>query len=296
MASLITSTVLVRGQTMVITAVAGGGKSTVLLAYARAHLTQQFLYLTFNALVRQEKEAEFAAAGVCNVQVETVHSFSRRGVAELEKGATAYLSADATSLLTSLTCSRAADWPRARCQAVLRAFHSFCASDEPAEDEVLTKHASLFSKELLVAEGVKALWQAAAAGNVKVLAQHDVYQKVLQLDWSRRVKAFGPFDFVLLDEAHDCTPAQLDLSLRAGGAQASILVFDVHQKIYAFRGAASTAYFAALADRATVVRSLSCSWRYGEPLAGIVSQVVRALTDDVGTYHRCRKYAFTASH
>ena len=162
MASLITSTVLVRGQTMVITAVAGGGKSTVLLAYARAHLTQQFLHLTFNALVRQEKEAEFAAAGVYNVQVETVHSFSRRGVAKLEKGATADLSADATSLLTSLTCSRAADWPRARCQAVLRAFHSFSASDEPAEDEVLTKHASLFSKELLVAEGVKALWQAAA--------------------------------------------------------------------------------------------------------------------------------------
>ena len=87
---------------MVITAVAGGGKSTTLLAYARSHLTQRFLYLTFNALMRLEKEAEFAAAGVCNVQVETVRSFARGRMAKLEHRAVADLSSDAPFLLPSL--------------------------------------------------------------------------------------------------------------------------------------------------------------------------------------------------
>ncbi|WP_223654078.1 UvrD-helicase domain-containing protein [Hymenobacter psoromatis] len=64
-----------------INAVAGSGKTTTMVEYARAQpVTARILYLAFNKTVRQEAIRKFQAAGLPNVVVETAHSLAFRYV------------------------------------------------------------------------------------------------------------------------------------------------------------------------------------------------------------------------
>ena len=60
-----------------INAVAGSGKTTTLIEYAKARKNSgRILYLAFNKSVKIEAEKKFAEAGVSNVQIETAHSLA----------------------------------------------------------------------------------------------------------------------------------------------------------------------------------------------------------------------------
>ena len=62
-----------------INAVAGSGKTTTLIEYAKAKKNSgRILYLAFNKSVKIEAEKKFAEAGVTNVQIETAHSLAFR--------------------------------------------------------------------------------------------------------------------------------------------------------------------------------------------------------------------------
>ena len=62
---------------LVINAVAGSGKTTTLIAYAKSRpVNSRILYLAFNKTVKTEALSKFAAAGVQNVKVETAHSLA----------------------------------------------------------------------------------------------------------------------------------------------------------------------------------------------------------------------------
>lgn len=49
------------------------------------------------------------------------------------------------------------------------------------------------------------------------------------------MQAFAKYDVIMLDEAHDCSPAQLDIVMKQ--RQPKLIVFDPHQCIYGYRGA-----------------------------------------------------------
>src|SRR5687768_15908377 len=60
-----------------INAVAGSGKTTTLIEYARARKDQgKILYLAFNRSVKVEAEQKFLKAGLKNVRIETAHSLA----------------------------------------------------------------------------------------------------------------------------------------------------------------------------------------------------------------------------
>lgn len=60
-----------------INAVAGSGKTTTLVAYAKSRPPQsRILYLAFNRSVKLEAQRKFAEAGLRNVRVETAHSLA----------------------------------------------------------------------------------------------------------------------------------------------------------------------------------------------------------------------------
>jgi len=60
-----------------INAVAGSGKTTTVIEYARSRRKDsRILYLAFNKSVRDEARQRFAKAGLNNVQVETAHSLA----------------------------------------------------------------------------------------------------------------------------------------------------------------------------------------------------------------------------
>ena len=57
-----------------INAVAGSGKTTTILEYAKARpKNKKILYLAFNKSVKLEAERKFKKAGLNNVRIETAH-------------------------------------------------------------------------------------------------------------------------------------------------------------------------------------------------------------------------------
>jgi hypothetical protein len=80
----------------------------------------------------------------------------------------------------------------------------------------------------------------------------------------------------MLDEAHDCSAAQLDVLMHARGAR--IMVYDASQRIYGFRCAVPLSTLQALPAVARL--PLTVTWRYGEPLASAAQQLVRGLGGD----------------
>src|SRR5258705_11684492 len=62
---------------LVINAVAGSGKTTTLIEYAKTRaVNSKILYLAFNKTVKTEAIQKFTAAGVAHVKVETAHSLA----------------------------------------------------------------------------------------------------------------------------------------------------------------------------------------------------------------------------
>ena len=120
------------------------------------------------------------------------------------------------------------------------------------------------------------MWDAVACGELP--CEHDAYQKVFQLDRARRAAAMDGYDIVMLDEAHDCSAAQIDIVVDVRGS--TIIVFDGHQRIYGFRRAVGLDVLRGLAARAVASRRLTQTWRYGEPLASIAEALVRQLGGD----------------
>ena len=59
----------------------------------------------------------------------------------------------------------------------------------------------------------------------------------------RRAAMLDSYDLVLLDEAHECTEAQISLiESPSKRSWSSILVYDCRQRLYAWRHAASELY------------------------------------------------------
>lgn len=66
--------VLSTNSNLVINAVAGSGKTTTLIEYAKSRIaSSKILYLAFNKTVKTEAAQKFTAAGISNVKVETAH-------------------------------------------------------------------------------------------------------------------------------------------------------------------------------------------------------------------------------
>ena len=64
-----------------INAVAGSGKTTTIIEYAKARpATSRILYLAFNKSVKLEAAKKFADKGLSNVTVETAHSLAYRNI------------------------------------------------------------------------------------------------------------------------------------------------------------------------------------------------------------------------
>lgn len=64
-----------------INAVAGSGKTTTIIEYAKARpSTSKILYIAFNKSVKLEAAKKFSAAGLSNVKVETAHSLAYKHI------------------------------------------------------------------------------------------------------------------------------------------------------------------------------------------------------------------------
>ena len=172
------------GQTLLINAAPGSGKSILLREWCRGRPNNEILLMAFNRVVKDQLEVNFKSE-LPNVEVRTVHSLAFDATRHLHHG---YVGEPTkTDIKNFLKCS----WPEVeRQQELLRLF---CAS---ASSRLIGHH----GRELQLHNS---LWRHFASGNCSFRVPHNVYLKLLQLNPELRDQTFEDFDIVVLDEAQD---------------------------------------------------------------------------------------------
>ena len=249
-----------------INAVAGSGKTTTIIEYARAQpKTARILYLAFNRSVKMEAEKRFLDKGLLNVKVETAHSLAFKNVvyrnnykvrpqgyktheiAELlglkgsgEKHAE-YIVANHINKFLTYFCN--SDKLRVHDLNYLDVMH-----DEKARSFVANFYDYIQSQTRLLLSKMD-------KGEIEVI--HDFYLKKFQLS-----QPLLPYDYILFDEGQDASAAMLDIFLKQPAVK--VIVGDTHQQIYAWRYAVNSL------DKASFTQyQLSTSFRFGQDVADL---------------------------
>ncbi len=195
--------ILNTNENIVINAVAGSGKTTTLIEYAKTrNNNSKILYLGFNRSVKLEAEQKFAVAGVANVKVETAHSLAYDHVVKFSKYK---VGNSAVSKVQTLNYADAVTEPKAKQFAI-----NFYEQIEKYTRQALAKMNS---------------------GEIDVT--HDFYLKKFQLSNPQLY-----YDYILFDEGQDASAAMLDVFLHQPAIK--IIVGDVHQQIYGWRYAVNS--------------------------------------------------------
>ena len=127
-----------------------------------------------------------------------------------------------------------------------------------------------------VAAAAAALWDMIVAGRTRagrsVPCPHDAYVKLLHLGRGD-ARVFAEYNVLLLDEAQDLSACQTAILLRARGQCGVVVVGDVHQKIYGFRGGTATAFNARLYPPSATF-ALTRSFRFGPQIAALATDLL----------------------
>lgn len=257
-----------------INAVAGSGKTTTVVEYARTRPpSARILYLAFNSAVRREAERKFQAQGLEHVQVETAHSLARRHIVvnshyTVRKNGSfkPYELVDMLGILRPAGPSALGEYVLATHISKFLAY--FCNSDkqrvrdlnyldivvEPPAREFVSLHYGL------IEEGCLKLLRQMDSGKIEII--HDFYLKKFQLA-ARQLR----HDYILFDEGQDASGAMLDWFFKQ--AATKVIVGDAHQQIYGWRHAVNS-----LNKADFTPYHLSASFRFGASLAELATQVL----------------------
>ena len=255
-----------------INAVAGSGKTTTLIEYARVRpKTGKILYLAFNKTVRQEAIRKFRNTGLKNVQVETAHSLAYKHIvfknqykvrhqgyktfeiAELlglkgngEKHAE-YIIANHINKFISYFCN-------SEKQKIRELNYLDVVTDDKAKTFVTTFYDYIEKMARLLLGKMN-------KGEIEVT--HDFYLKKFQLE-----NPVLNYDYILFDEAQDASAVMLDIFLKQKGTK--VIVGDIHQQIYSWRFAVN-----ALKDAEFKSYGLTTSFRFNQNIADLAIGILK---------------------
>ncbi|HTI10409.1 MAG TPA: 3'-5' exonuclease [Puia sp.] len=253
-----------------INAVAGSGKTTTLIEYARARPGEKILYLAFNRAVKLEAERKFAEKGVSNVKIETAHSlaFSQviRGTGYTIKKE-GYKTPEIVELLglNNFTGQHTEYILATHINAFLSYFCNSGKSkvqelnyEEVVSDPAARQFALNFKKD--ISHQTRLFLDKMNKGEIPVI--HDFYLKKFQLS-----KPTLYFDTILFDEGQDASEAMLDIFLSQKAIK--VIVGDSHQQIYGWRYAVNSL------DKVDYPSyDLSASFRFNGEIAGLAKEVI----------------------
>lgn len=257
-----------------INAVAGSGKTTTVIEYAKSRPRKsKILYLAFNKSVKDEAKEKFAKAGLYNVKVETAHSLAFRYIVP-QKGYQVNSKGYKTHELVELLELEAFTDQQKHAQYILAnhvnkylAYYSNSdatelkgldylkvVKDHKARAFVRTFKKAIFNKTLL-------FWSKMEQGAIDIT--HDFYLKQFQLSRPK----LG-YDYILFDEGQDASPAMLDVFLDQKATK--VIVGDAHQQIYAWRYAVNSLDQVTFPDL-----YLGRSFRFGQPIAQLAISILQ---------------------
>jgi len=255
-----------------INAVAGSGKTTTVIEYAKARpANSRILYLAFNKSVKLEAIRKFAEKGLNNVTVETAHSLAYgrvvRGSGYQVKGQ-AYKTSEIAEIL-KLQGNEEKHTEYIIANHINKLIAYFCNSDKPKVqdlnylDTVSDAKAMRFVEshyEYIVAQSRRFL---AKMNKGEIEITHDFYLKKFQLSNPKL-----PYDYILFDEGQDASPAMLDVFFKQKATK--VIVGDTHQQIYGWRFAVNSLE---KADFKTF--HLSTSFRFSQSIANLAMGILK---------------------
>jgi hypothetical protein len=267
----ILNTELGPGVVLKIMAVAGAGKSSALREIARRHPEMRTLLTVFNRSAADDQATR--CADMPHVRVLTLDALVFEATADVHGGKVSReIDVRDIGLPTPL-------W--AGC--VRAALAAYCASSDAnlAESHVHLGGAPLpFDAQHVRASPSDVLafarlaWLRVCDPGSGLSPTHGVLGKIYQLG---RAALESRYDLILLDEAHDCTGAQL-ASVLGLPVCAKVLVYDPHQRINGFRHAVEAGVLESVP--CTHVRTLSMSWRYGADVALLAQRIIRTFKQE----------------
>lgn len=249
-----------------INAVAGSGKTTTVIEYAKARpKDSRILYLAFNKSVKLEAIKRFQAEGLSNVKVETAHSLAYKSIVfkhNYKVRLQGYKTYEVAELLNLRgNGEKYAEYIIANHINKFLAY--YCNSnklniqDLNYLDTITENKARTFVTTFYryIEEQTRLLLSKMDEGAIEIT--HDFYLKKFQLS--------NPelnFNYILFDEGQDASPAMLDIFLKQKANK--VIVGDTHQQIYGWRHAVNSLE---KADFKTF--QLSTSFRFSQDVANL---------------------------
>ena len=249
-----------------INAVAGSGKTTTIIEYARAQAkTARILYLAFNRSVKMEAEKRFLDKGLSNVKVETAHSLAFKNVVyrnNYKVRPQGYKTHEIAEML-GLKGSGEKHAEYIVANHINKFLTYFCNSDKGKVpdlnylDVIHDEKARSFVANFYdyIQSQTRLLLSKMDKGEIEII--HDFYLKKFQLS-----QPVLPYDYILFDEGQDASAAMLGIFLKQPAVK--VIVGDTHQQIYAWRYAVNSL------DKADFTQyRLSTSFRFSQDLANL---------------------------
>jgi F-box protein, helicase, 18 len=253
-----------------INAVAGSGKTTTIIEYARARPGSRILYLAFNKAVKLEAARKFGELKLGHVTVETAHSLAYKHVVfrhQYKVRAQGFKTPEIVSILELKgSGERHAEYILAN--HINRFVAYFCNSDKLRVqdlnylDIVTDKQAAKFVKSFYEQIELYTRRLLAKMDKGEIEITHDFYLKKFQLMAPRLA-----YDVILFDEGQDASAAMLDVFFKQ--AATKVIVGDTHQQIYGWRFAVNS-----LEKAPFETYQLSTSFRFGQDIADLAMRVL----------------------
>lgn len=268
-----------------INAVAGSGKTTTLLEYAKKHPNIKILYLAYNKSLQTSLQKKLHEYKLNNMNVSTIHALAYNKTAAYQYNLCheikTYTIEKVLINYERLVNNKSNYYPILEYITLIKDLINFyCNSSLIALDEDLlnsyVKNTSLGAKilELLNKDRKKALahlkYCLSSMKNKQIDASHDFYLKMFYLN--KKLLSTINYDLILVDEAQDISDVMIGIveSLNAR----RIYVGDSFQQIYSFRYATN-----ALNKIDLPSYNLSKSFRFSNTYAKILEEKLNTLYD-----------------
>lgn len=225
-----------------INAVAGSGKTTTVIEYARRRPAgNSILYIAFNKSVKNEAVKKFAEKGLTNVKVETAHSLAYKnivfkyGYKVRQHG----YKINETAAMLGLENNGEKHYEYIVANHINKFISYFCNSDvQKVQDlnylDIITdSKAKIFIKTFYPFLEMQTRLLLAKMDKGEIEITHDFYLKKFQLSQPQL-----PYDYILFDEGQDASAAMLDIFLKQNATK--VIVGDTHQQIYGWRHAVNS--------------------------------------------------------
>ncbi|MBN1639153.1 MAG: AAA family ATPase, partial [Ignavibacteriales bacterium] len=255
-----------------INAVAGSGKTTTIIEYAKAQpLQKKILYLAFNRSVKLEAIKKFSDKGLDNVRVETAHSLAFKNIVNkygYKIKANGYKTYEVAELL-GLKVDGDKHIELIIANHINKLLAYFCNSDKQKVKylnyiaTISDNKAATFIQRYynFIEKQARIFLGKMDKGEIEIT--HDFYLKKFQLSNPKL-----DYDYILFDEGQDASPAMLDVFFKQKAIK--VIVGDTHQQIYGWRWAVNSLE---RADYKTYF--LSTSFRFEQDIANLAIEILK---------------------